>query len=91
MFNNIRNKIYNEIRERTSRYLLGNIGDVVDLGDELVCYVDKKKCDNWGYDYHINCVGINDGFLLINNEKIRIASSRKKTFMQELAAYIGEI
>ena len=35
--------------------------------------------------------GIDDGFLLINNEKIRIASSRKKSFMQELTAYIGEI
>ena len=71
MFNNIRNKIYNEIRERTSRYLLGNIGDVVDLGDELVCYVDKKKCDNWGYDYHINCVGINENnYSLANKYKL---------------------
>lgn len=58
MFNNLRGKIFNEVRERVSKYLLGNIGDVVDLGDELVCYVDKKKCDIWGYDYHINCVGI---------------------------------
>ena len=58
MFNNLRGKIFNEVRERVSKYLLGNIGDVVDLGDELVCYFDKKKCDIWGYDYHINCVGI---------------------------------
>lgn len=60
MFNKLRSKIINEVRERVSRRLLGNIGDVVDLGDELVCYVDKKKCDTWGYDYHINCVGINE-------------------------------
>ena len=34
MFNNLRGKIFNEVRERVSKYLLGNIGDVVDLGDE---------------------------------------------------------
>lgn len=60
MFKNLRGKIYNKVRESVSRHLFGNIGDVVDLGDELVCYIDKKKCDTWGYDYHINCVGINE-------------------------------
>lgn len=35
--------------------------------------------------------GIDGEYLIMNDERIRIASSRRKAFMQELTAYIGEL
>ena len=94
-FININQLVYIEICNHTIIYHLVN-EEIKGSGTLKSLYTNLKKhhfafCNQC---YLVNLAfvkGINDGFLLINNEKIRIASSRKKTFMQELAAYIGEI
>lgn len=94
-FININQLIYIEIRNHTIIYHLAN-EEIKGSGTLKSLYTNLKKhhfafCNQC---YLVNLAfvkGIDDGFLLINNEKIRIASSRKKSFMQELTAYIGEI
>ncbi len=94
-FININQLIYIEIRNHTIIYHLVN-EEIKGSGTLKSLYTNLKKhhfafCNQC---YLVNLAfvkGIDDGFLLINNEKIRIASSRKKSFMQELTAYIGEI
>lgn len=94
-FININQLIYIEIRNHTIIYHLVN-EEIKGSGTLKSLYINLKKhhfafCNQC---YLVNLAfvkGIDDGFLLINNEKIRIASSRKKSFMQELTAYIGEI
>lgn len=94
-FININQLIYIEIRNHTIIYHLVN-DEIKGSGTLKSLYTNLKKhhfafCNQC---YLVNLAfvkGIDDGFLLINNEKIRIASSRKKSFMQELTAYIGEI
>lgn len=94
-FININQLIYIEIRNHTIIYHLVN-EEIKGSGTLKSLYTNLKKhhfafCNQC---YLVNLAfvkGIDNGFLLINNEKIRIASSRKKSFMQELTAYIGEI
>ena len=94
-FININQLIYIEIRNHTIIYHLVN-EEIKGSGTLKSLYTNLKKhhfafCNQC---YLVNLAfvkGIDDGFLLINNKKIRIASSRKKSFMQELTAYIGEI
>ena len=94
-FININQLIYIEIRNHTIIYHLVN-EEIKGSGTLKSLYTNLKKhhfafCNQC---YLVNLAfvkGIDDGYLLINNEKIRIASSRKKSFMQELTAYIGEI
>lgn len=94
-FININQLVYIEIRNHTIIYHLVN-EEIKGSGTLKSLYANLQKhhfafCNSC---YLVNLAfvkGIDDGFLLINNEKIRIASSRKKTFMQELTAYIGEI
>ncbi len=94
-FININQIVYIEIRNHTIIYHLIN-EEIKGSGTLKSLYANLKKhhfafCNQC---YLVNLAfvkGIDDGFLLINNEKIRIASSRKKSFMQELTAYIGEI
>ena len=94
-FININQLIYIEIRNHTIIYHLVN-EEIKGSGTLKSLYTNLKKhhfafCNQC---YLVNLAfvkGIDDGFLLINNEKIRIASSRKKSFMQEVTAYIGEI
>ena len=94
-FININQLIYIEIRNHTIIYHLVN-EEIKGSGTLKSLYTNLKKhhfafCNQC---YLVNLAfvkGIDDGFLLINNEKIRIASSRKKSFMQELTAYIEEI
>ena len=94
-FININQMVYIEIRNHTIIYHLIN-EEIKGSGTLKSLYANLKKhhfafCNQC---YLVNLAfvkGIDDGYLLINNEKIRIASSRKKSFMQELTAYIGEI
>ena len=94
-FININQLIYIEIRNHTIIYHLVN-EEIKGSGTLKSLYTNLKKhhfafCNQC---YLVNLAfvkGIDDGYLLINNEKIRIASSRKKSFMQELTAYIGKI
>ena len=94
-FININQIVYIEIRNHTIIYHLIN-EEIKGSGTLKSLYANLKKhhfafCNQC---YLVNLAfvkGIDDGYLLINNEKIRIASSRKKSFMQELTAYIGEI
>lgn len=94
-FININQLVYIEIRNHTIIYHLVN-EEIKGSGTLKSLYANLQKhhfafCNQC---YLVNLAfvkGIDDGFLLINGEKIRIASSRKKSFMQELTAYIGEI
>ena len=94
-FININQLVYIEIRNHTIIYHLVN-EEIRGSGTLKSLYTNLKKhhfafCNQC---YLVNLAfvkGIDDGYLLINNEQIRIASSRKKSFMQELTAYIGEI
>lgn len=91
---NINQLAYIEIRSHTMIYHTLN-ENITGSGTLKSLYANLKKhhfafCNQC---YLVNLAfvkGIDDGFLLINDEKIRIASSRKKAFMQELTAYIGE-
>lgn len=94
-FVNINELVYIEIRNHTMIYHT-LAGEIIGSGTLKSLYANLKKhhfafCNQC---YLVNLAfvkGIDEGFLLINEEKIRIASSRKKSFMQELTAYIGEI
>lgn len=47
------------IREYIKKQLTGNLGEIVEEDDKIVCYVKKEKCKKKDNQYTINCPGTN--------------------------------
>lgn len=56
--NILKNNLYNIIRNYLKKYFTGNLGQVIEEDDRLVCYVKKGKCKRDKYSYTISCFGI---------------------------------
>lgn len=48
------------VRNIIKKYLVGNLGKVVEEDDKLICYVKKNKIKKEKYEYSIMCNGIED-------------------------------
>ena len=48
------------IRNIIKKYLVGNLGKIVEEDDKLICYVKKNKIKKEKYEYSIICNGIED-------------------------------
>lgn len=51
---NIKENIFIRVREYMKKYLTGNLGEVIEYEDKLICYIDKKTASK----KTINCSGI---------------------------------
>lgn len=66
-YKSIKEKIVEMIRNYLKKKITGNLGDVCETEDKLICYVRKEKCgiekSHSGYNiYHIDCVDFKDKY-----------------------------
>lgn len=66
-YKSIKEKFVEMIRNYLKKKITGNLGNVCETEDKLICYVRKEKCgiekSHSGYDiYHIDCVDFKDKY-----------------------------
>ena len=54
----IKEIIYNKKRNKVLSQLTGNLGEVIETEDKIICYVDKNNCKQESFSYIIPCSGI---------------------------------
>lgn len=89
-------KFYKILRKYIKKIITCNLGNVVELNNKLICYVDKRKLKKINFVFYIKCFGIGKEKNILTKEddckvNINVAKSELDIKRKQVVEVLREI